>query len=55
MEPIDTFKKDLPKVAKARWSVLSLVVIAFGGGFGFSTLLNNASLSGKDATDREPQ
>jgi hypothetical protein len=50
MEPIDTFKKDLPKVAKARWSVLSLVVIAFGGGFGFSTLLNNASLSGKDAT-----
>ncbi len=50
MEPIDTFKKEWPEVVKARWSVLSLVVICVALTFGFATLLNNASLSGKDAT-----
>lgn len=49
MEPIDTFKREWPEVAKARWSVLSLMVVIFAFGFGFAALLNNATLSSKDA------
>jgi hypothetical protein len=50
MEPIDTFKREWPEVVRARSSVASLVGISVVATFAFAMVLNDETLSGKNAT-----